>query len=42
VDLDDDANPALKSLVLTQYAMDDIACRLAEAPGEEGPHLYAI
>ena len=29
VDEDDDANPALKSLVLSRYAMDDIAVRIA-------------
>jgi hypothetical protein len=29
VDLDDDANPTLKSLVLSQYAMDDVALAMA-------------
>ena len=33
VDVDDDANPTLKSLVLAQYAMESVAQRFATTVG---------
>lgn len=38
VDCDDDANPTLKSLVLSQYAMEDIVRRLQEPADSREPH----
>lgn len=39
VDVDDDANPTLKSLVLSQYAMEGIAARLNTSSGVTGSTL---